>query len=284
MVATDNPVRRKNLGLVERWASILAGAALVGYGMKKRSGGRALAAILGGDMVLCGLTGHSRLYNALGLGRSRERGTGRGASIPYEQGIRIDETVRIDKPREELYSFWRNIENLPRFMRHVQSVTRIDEKRSHWVVRGPAGKNLKWDAEIINEEAPERIGWRSLPGSDVDTAGSVQFLPAAGGHGTEVKVELQYNPPGGAIGAAFAKLLGEDPVRQIRGDLHRLKQYFETGEMPPLEAERGGRREPARARRASPGSRDEVQEASEESFPASDAPSWTAPKKGELAS
>jgi uncharacterized membrane protein len=284
MLATDNPTRTSNLGLVERWASILAGAALVGYGVKKRSAARTAAAILGGDLVLCGLTGRSRLYNALGLGRSREKGTGRGASIPYEQGIRIDESVTIDKPREEIYTFWRNLENLPRFMQHVQSVTRIDERRSHWVVRGPAGKNLSWDAEIINEEAPERIGWRSLPGSDVDTAGSVQFLPAAGGHGTELKIELQYNPPGGALGAALAKILGEDPVRQIRGDLYRLKQYFETGEMPPMQFDEAARRRPSRARRMSPGSTDEVQEASEDSFPASDAPSWTAPNRGERAS
>jgi uncharacterized membrane protein len=203
------------------------------------------------------------------------------ATIPYRHGIRVDTAVTIQKPRGELFSFWRDLENLPRFMRHLHSVARIDDTRSHWIAQGPGGKMLEWDAEIINEEWNERIGWRSLPGSDLDTAGSVHFKAAPGGRGTEVHIELQYIPPAGALGAAYARLLGQDPADQIKDDLRRLKQLLETGETATIEGQSHGkevflRHERIRPRRATHTNSDQVNAASEESFPASDAPSWTA--------
>jgi uncharacterized membrane protein len=153
----------------------------------------------------------------------------------------VDKAVTINKPIDQLYAFWRKLENLPRFMDHLESVTTIDETRSHWVAKGPAGKKVEWDAEIINEIPNELIGWRSLPGAEVNNAGSVQFKPAPGGRGTELQVELRYDPPGGALGAMFAKLFGEEPNQQVEDDLRRLKSILEAGERPTTEGQPTGR-------------------------------------------
>ncbi len=275
MVGSTNPVHITNLGPVERWASVIGGAALIGYSVKKGSG-RTLPALLGADLLYRGVTGYSPLYNALGV-RPKET----QASIPYRQGIHVNAAITIQKSPEEVYEFWRNLENLPRFLPHLHSVTRTSEKVSHWIAQGPAGKLVEWDAEIIGEEPNELLSWRSLPGGDVRTAGSVHFKSAPGGRGTEVTVELQYIPPAGPFGTAFAKLMGKDPADQVRDDLRRLKQVLETGETATTAGQPTGREllhleRPPRARRVSPGEADAVETASEQSFPASDAPSWTA--------
>jgi len=163
----------------------------------------------------------------IALGWKRKRRTGARASVSYETGIRVDETVRIQRSPEEVYRFWRSFENLPRFMKHLRSVDVLDSNRSRWVVRGPGGKSFEWEAEVINEREPELIAWRSLPGSDVDHAGSVRFDRAPDG-GCDLKVSLQYNPPGGKLGAMAASFLGEDPNREILGDLYRLKDMLES--------------------------------------------------------
>lgn len=288
MQFSTNPVQVKNLGLIERWASVLGGAVLVSYGVKKRSKGGTLIAMVGGDLIYCGTTGYSPLHRALGI-TPLEESLGKSVSIPYQYGIRVDKSITVDKPREEVFAFWRNLENLPRFMQHLHSVTTLDDKRSHWIVRGPSSKIVEWDAEIINEKPNELIAWRSIPGSDLDCAGSVHFKTAPGGRGTEVLLELQYAPPGGAIGAAIAKLMGENPAKQIKEDLRRFKQLLETGEISTIECQPHGkegvlRQKPARARRAVRVEGDKVDDAkvddaSEASFPASDAPSWTAPRE-----
>jgi uncharacterized membrane protein len=153
------------------------------------------------------------------------------ASVPRGQGIKVEESVIINRPVPEVYRFWRNLENLPRFMDHLESVTVLDEIRSHWAARGPAGTRVEWDAVIHNDIDDELIAWRSLPGSEVDNAGSVHFTPAAGG-GTQVRVVLSYAPPAGKVGAAVAKLLGEEPSQQVGDDLRRLKQVLDVGEVP----------------------------------------------------
>ena len=130
----------------------------------------------------------------------------------------------------EVYRFWRNFENLPRFMDHLESVAVIDEDRSHWVAKAPAGTKVEWDAVIHNEIEDELIAWRSLPGSEVNNAGSVHFEPTADGRGTEVRVILSYDPPAGKVGAAVAKLLGEEPSQQVEEDLRRFKQVMDAGE------------------------------------------------------
>jgi uncharacterized membrane protein len=129
----------------------------------------------------------------------------------------------------ELYSFWRELENLPKIMSHLKSVEPTDRVRSHWVADGPLGKSVEWDAEIFNDVENELIAWRSLPGSEVDTAGSVRFQALANNSGTVVTVNLKYDPPAGKVGAWVASLLGRDPGRMISEDLNRFKSLMEAG-------------------------------------------------------
>jgi uncharacterized membrane protein len=162
-------------------------------------------------------------------------------SLPRDRTIRVQKSITVNRSPEELYRFWHDFENLPRFMAHLQSVQVTGEKRSHWKAKAPAGMTVEWDAEIIADRPHELIAWRSLEGSDVDHAGSVHFKPAPAGRGTEVRVEMQYIPPGGIIGAAIAKLFGEAPDQQLQEDLRRFKQTMEVGEVIQSEATARGR-------------------------------------------
>jgi uncharacterized membrane protein len=146
-------------------------------------------------------------------------------------GIHAKGTCVVNLPPEEVYRFWRDFQNLPRFMRHLEAVHDMGEGRSHWKVKGPAGMEVEWDATIIADIPGEVITWRSLEGSDVDNAGAVRFERAAGGRGTIVKVNIEYNPIGGVIGATVAKLFGEEPEQQLDDDLRRFKQVLEVGEV-----------------------------------------------------
>jgi uncharacterized membrane protein len=145
--------------------------------------------------------------------------------------LHVSKSITVRRPREEVYRFWRDLENLPRFMRHLQAVTSGSDGRSHWIARAPAGQRVEWDAEIVDEQEYERLSWRTLEGSDIRHEGTVQFRDAPADRGTEVDVELHYEPPAGNVGAAVAKLFGEEPSQQIRDDLRRCKQVMETGEV-----------------------------------------------------
>jgi uncharacterized membrane protein len=162
-----------------------------------------------------------------------------GANI---RAIHVTRAITIDRSPEELFQFWRNFENLPRFMNHLKSVEVKSDTRSHWVAKGPANSDIEWDAEIVNEHRNEMIAWQSCEGADVENAGSVRFTPATGGRGTVVKVELKYDPPAGVLGATVARLFGEAPEKQIAIDLGRLKQFLETGEIARTEGQAAGRK------------------------------------------
>lgn len=155
-------------------------------------------------------------------------------------GIHVQEAVTIDKPATELYRFWRDFENLPKFMSHLESVAVREAGISHWVARGPGGMRVEWDARVINDIDNKLIGWQSLEGSMISTAGSVHFDETP--RGTSVMVHLQYNPPGGKLAGAIAWLFGEEPRIQVRDDLRRLKQFFETGEVPTTQGQPSGGR------------------------------------------
>ena len=263
-----------NVGETERWVSMIGGTGLVAYGIARRDKAGAIAAAFGGILLWRGASGHCDVYQAFGLNTSRrgyEKGTGADAGVPYELGIRVDHEVRIRKPLDELYRFWRNLENLPRFMHHLERVKEIDNRRSRWCAIGPAGMKVEWEAEIVNEIENSLIGWRSLPGSQVDMGGSVRFEDA--GDDTIVKVSLQYNPPAGKVGRLVARTLGDDPSQAVRDDLDRFKELMETGTVTTKATKRSEDDRWARERRG--WSRDSVTDSSEESFPASDAPSWT---------
>jgi len=271
-----------NVGELERWGSLIAGAGLLAYGLSRRDSGGLGWAALGGSLAYRGATGHCHMYKAFGVNtteRGYEKGTGSKAGVPYELGIRVDHEIRISKPASELFQFWRNFENLPRFMSHVESVHEKDGRISHWRITGPAGITVEWDAEIVNEIENKLIGWRSLPGSQVDNGGSVHFDPTPDGTGTVVRVSLQYNPPAGSVGARISKMLGEDPDVMIREDLQRFKELMETGSVSAASSKQRASGTESKWTGTPKGKkawdRDNVTYSSEESFPASDAPSWT---------
>jgi uncharacterized membrane protein len=144
--------------------------------------------------------------------------------------LHVSKSVTINRPRHEVYAFWRDLEHLPTFMIHLQAVTTSSDGRSHWVTAAPGGR-VEWDSEIVEDQPGQLISWRSLEGSDVPNGGSVRFAEAPAGRGTEVHVDLHYDPPGGKTGAAVATLFGEEPAQQLRDDLRRFKQVMETGEL-----------------------------------------------------
>ncbi|HEX7418905.1 MAG TPA: SRPBCC family protein [Thermoanaerobaculia bacterium] len=216
-----------NVGNMERWLSVIAGSALAAYGLKRRSIPGLVLSACGGALVWRGATGHCLTYELLGVSTATTE-QGDQVSVPYGRGIRVEKTVTINSTPEKVYEFWRNFENLPLFMDHLESVDVIDDKRSHWIAKGPANIDAQWEAEIINEIPNELIGWRSVNGSRIDNAGSVHFGATRAGRSTKVRVLLRYDPPAGKIGAAFAKMFGEDPAVQVAEDLKRLKQLIET--------------------------------------------------------
>jgi uncharacterized membrane protein len=222
----------RNLSEVERWASIAAGTALSVYGLsrlKSRTGW--LYAGVGGLLLRRGVTAHCDVYEAIGLNTAGTASDTRRV-LRGSGGLNVLESVTLNRPIDQLYRFWRNLENLPQFMRHLESVDRVTDTISHWRAKGPRGTVVEWDAEIINEVPNQVIGWRSLEGSDVVSAGSVNFDDEGAGRGTRVTVHLQYSPPGGKVGAALAKLFGRDAATEIREDLRRFKQQLEAGEVP----------------------------------------------------
>lgn len=183
-------------------------------------------------------------------------------TLPYGYGTKIKKAITINRPPEELYDFVRYLPNLPKCFDNVLSVKVLDASRSNWTLKTPGGLKLEWDAEITVDRKNEMIGWRSLDGADIHSAGYVRFQRAAGGRGTVVRVALQYNPKGARLGTVLLALLGKKPASQIEEALRQFKQHMEAGEIARTRDEK---RLPS----------EEVEVASEESFPASDAPAWT---------
>jgi uncharacterized membrane protein len=233
--ARDARVRaRQNISDSERWGSIAGGAGLALYGLTRRTGSGWLMAAVGALLVRRGMSGYSSTYQMLGINTAGTANDTRQA-LSGPRGVVVEESVVINRSADELFRFWRNLENLPRFMQHLESVERVTDTLSRWKAKGP-GVDLEWNAEIINEVPSKVIGWRSLEHSDVVSAGSVNFEEIAPGRTTRVRVRLQYAPPGGQVGAALARLLGRDAATEIREDLHQLKQMIETGQISASES------------------------------------------------
>lgn len=228
-----------NVGDAERLLSLIGGGALIAYGLSCRGLTGILLPVAGGLLAARGVTGSCAMYRALGV-NTADSETKPG--VEAGAGYKVDQVVTIDKPARELYAFWRHFDNLPRVMSHLKEVRVLDEKRSHWVAKAPLGLSVGWDAEIITDRPNELIGWQSLPGSDVNTAGSVHFTQAPGNRGTEVRVELKYDPPAGKLGAWFATLFGKAPGQEVRDDLFRFKSLMETGEVVTTKGQSHGRR------------------------------------------
>jgi uncharacterized membrane protein len=224
----DGENRHINVGDVERTASAVGGGAIALYGLTRGTLGGLFLAGVGGALVYRGLSGHCSLYCALGISTADERG--RMTSIPAGRGCKVEKTLRINRPADDLYLFWRNFENLPNFMSHLESVQMIDGRRSRWVAKAPLGMSVEWEAEVHTARPNELISWRSLPGAEVDTAGSVHFLPVSGGQATELRVVMKYDPPAGKVGAVLARWLGESAEQEIENDLNEFKRLMESDE------------------------------------------------------
>jgi uncharacterized membrane protein len=218
-----------NVNQAERIASLVAGG-IVAYSVARKSLFRILLGVGAGYLVYRGITGKDPLFEKMGLKPADQQ----------TKSIEVERAITINKPSDEVFSFWRNFENLPRFMEHLEEVQVMDDHRSHWVAKGPLESRVEWDAEITDERPNEFIAWHSLPGATVANSGTVHFRQAADGRGTEVHVLMEYNPPGGAAGAMVAKLFGEEPNTQVREDLRRFKQVMETGEVPTTEGQSRG--------------------------------------------
>jgi len=230
----------RNVSEPERWASVAAGAGLLLIGVRRRSlSGVALAA-LGGLLMRRGATGHCDTYEALGLNTAANSGDTRRV-LRGRGGTLVDESVTVNRPAAELYAYWRKLDNLPKFMTHLESVEQTSDTVSRWKARALAGKAVTWTAEIINDIPNELIAWRSLDGSAVVSAGSVHFDDAGEGRGTRLRVRMQYSPPGGKLGTLAARVTGQDAATEVREDLRRFKQLLEAGEVATTEGQpRGG--------------------------------------------
>lgn len=214
-----------NVGQIERWASGVGGMCLAVYGLSSRDNlARVVLPVLGGMLAYRGWTGHCHLYHTLGISTAHR---GERSAMPAGMGLKVEHAITVSRPASEVFRFWRRFEQLPRFMSHLQEVKETGGNRSHWVAKAPMGMQVSWDAEIINEKTDELIAWRSLPGSMVETAGSVHFIPH-GSHSTEVRVVLKYNPPAGQLGGTVASWLGESPETQVRDDLQNFKRLIES--------------------------------------------------------
>ena len=211
----------------ERWASLVGGGAMVLMGLQQRSLRGVLTALAGGGLIYQGATKKSTIQQAQ-------------EAIGINKDIKVEKTVTINKPIDELYRFWHDFENLPTFMKHLKSVTVQDNKRSHWVATAPLGASVEWDAEILEDRENEFISWASVEGADVENSGFIRFTKAPGNRGTEVKVVMEYSPPGGALTAAFAKLFGEEPEQQIGDNLRHFKMLMEAGEIATTEGQSHG--------------------------------------------
>jgi len=217
-----------NLAAVERGISAACGTLLVLSGLRRRS----LPMLIGGSaLIYRGATGVCPVYRAI---ESQAGG-------PLSDGLRIEESITVNKPPEFVYALWRRLENLSRFMSHIESVTVTVGNQSHWVAKLPAPLRLEWDAEIVDEQENKKLSWRSLPGSRIDHSGTVFFHFVPNRNSTEVKAILTFKPPAGSVGASIARLLNFLTKSQIRSDLRAFKAVAETGEKPTTIGQPSGR-------------------------------------------
>ena len=231
---------RINVGPAERYVSAGAGALLATVGLRKGGLGGILLAALGGALVYRGATGYCPVNNAVGRDTSEEK--------TETDVLEISKSVTINKPREEVYAFWRQLENLPQFMQHLESVAQQDDKRSHWVAKVSTGNKVtkllpavEWDADIVEEEQNSRLVWRSVPGATIDNSGEVRFVDAPGNRGTEVHATIKYRAPEGIVGEAVLKLLNPTLKQMVKEDIRRFKRLMEAGEIPTLAGQSSGR-------------------------------------------
>lgn len=214
---------RRNVGTGERWLSLLGGGVSLAEGLRRRGGVGGLLALLGGFLLLRGLSGHCPLYGQLHKSTSRSGDGG----LFGEHLIQARSRIIVRRPREVVYRYWRDLDNLPQAMRHIHAIE-VEGNRSRWTARTALGRRLRWESQITQDSPNERLAWRSVAGSQVDSTGEVRFRPHLNG-GTEVDVNLYYRPPGGAIGHLLATVFGGLSEKLVHRDLERFKAFIESG-------------------------------------------------------
>jgi len=232
----DTRSMHANVGTTGRILSAVGGGLLTYYGLNKLDSSKPLGAVLatlGGALVLRGITGYGPVNQLLGIDTRKN---------PKSQPIKIVQTFTILRPIEEVYDFWRHLENLPRFMQHLSQVRQLDERRSHWEAEIPGGLGtVEWEAEIVRDVPNRLLAWKSRPGSEIDNAGEVRFQQAPGDKGTEVQAVIHYRAPAGPLGKGVAKLLNPALGQLVRSDLRRFKQLLEAGEISTIKGQPSGR-------------------------------------------
>lgn len=249
VLATSGPRRvrhannsLRNVGEMERVLSAVGGAALTVIAAKRRGATGFALALVGAELLRRGATGRCLLYETLGIStasnghalstqRTRHDLAGDAATVDARESVKVEYAITVNKPAAELYAFWRDFTNHPRFMQHLESVQLTTAGRSHWRWALPSGRNIDWDSEIVNDIPDELIAWKTVGHPDLPNAGSVHFRAAPGGRGTEVRVVVDYEPIGGRPGYMVSKLLGIAPEQMLSADLLRFKQLMETGEV-----------------------------------------------------
>jgi uncharacterized membrane protein len=230
---TVNPVAETkiNVGKNERIVSAVGGTALLAYALQRKDWIGVLLGAVGAGLTLRGTTGQCPAYRALDVDTNHKSVLGnleKKARTWFNHTVEVVKSVSINKSAEELYAFWRNFENLPVFMNHLEAVEKIDETHSKWTAKAPLGTEVSWNAEVIEDVPNKIIAWTSYGDSEIKNSGKVEFISTLN-HGTEVKVTIKYEPPAGKIGAIAAYFLHEEPDTQVKEDLRRFKRLMETG-------------------------------------------------------
>lgn len=224
--------KKRNVGQVERFASVLAGAALAAFGARRRDAEGTLLALAGGALVHRGVTGRCPVYRALGMSSIEghpawlEQQHGAAAVLDASHAVKVERSIMIDRPASDLYEFWRDVENLPLVLRFLESVQRVSDTRSRWRAKAPKGVQAEWEAEVINDIPNRLIAWKSTEGAPVPNAGSVHFTSTEG-RGTSVRVVLEIDPD--ADGGAVGRSLLLDAPEHVRDDLRAFKRMMEAG-------------------------------------------------------
>ncbi len=219
IVETGTTAPAINLEWPERMASVVLGTRMTFkgvFGMFKHPLRSAVRIFAGGYLVQRGVTGHCEVYTRL------------GKTSTQPVNVNIKYTFTVNRHRQDVYDFWRRLENLPLFMSHLDNIQVIDDTHSHWEAKIPGNiGNISWDAEVVKDEPGYHIGWQSLPGSTINNAGKVEFEDAPGEQGTIVKVVISYLPPAGGVGTGIAKLLNPVFEKLVRQDVLSFKDYME---------------------------------------------------------
>ena len=220
-----------NVGTVERWASMFGGGYLAGAGIRKGGAGGALMGLVGAILLHRGATGHCNVYTALGVDTSSTGAKPADGGMPAKGaagGVRLEASITVNRMAEELYAYWRDFSNAPSYMDRIISVRALDDRRSQWTAEGPRGAMIEWISDLSEDVPNRRLAWHSLPGSDLPNRGSVEFTPGRLGE-TTVRHTLEFDPPGGMVGEAIARVMQGMTKEMVQADLRRFKTLMEAG-------------------------------------------------------